>query len=248
MRKQKCTDDRSDEIYYLWQEFKINGSLEAREALIEYYLPYMEKIIRRTFSMRLKLVSAELDMEDLISVGTIALIKAIDNFELERGIRFENYAYKVIFGYVSNYIDSKLPIPSKSYKRLRRQVEELRRRDPKRAGEKLRQLIIGLALAKLISLEATISPDSNTKVLDMIDDTPWVSPDKLVENRDILAKIKELLDKLTPMEKHVILKHYYEGERFIDIAYQLGVSKQRVSQLHNNAIRKLRAWLRGTKK
>ncbi len=236
-------DNVLKEIQKLWEEFKYQGSLEAREALIEYYLPFVERMVRKVFSMRAKLVSSELDMEDLISIGTIALIKAIDNFELDRGIKFEHYAYKVIFGYVSNYIDSKLPIPSKSYKRLKRQVEELKDKDPEKAKKKMRQLIVGLALAKLISLEATVSAESDTKLIELLDGSTWINPHELMENKDILAKIKQLLDRLTPMEKYVIVKHYYEGVKFIDIAGELAISKQRVSQLHNNAIKKLRSWL-----
>ncbi len=233
-----------NEIDELWQEFKLNDNLEARDSLIEYYLPLVEKIVRRIFAQKRAIISSDLDLEDLISIGTIALIKAIDNFDIERGTSFESYAYKMIHGYVFNYISSKLPISTKSYKRLRKSIEENWEENPEKAQQKLRDLIHGIALAKLISLERAITVDEDLKIIDRIADDSWLSPQAMVENKEILQKIKELLENLTPHEKRVIIEYYYENKKFVEIANELGITRQRISQLHNTAIRKLRIWLK----
>jgi len=233
-----------EDINALWLEYKTSENLEARDSIIEYYLPLVEKIARKVYSQKRAFLSSDLDLEDLISIGTIGLIKAVDNFDPEKGTRFESYAYRTIYGYVINYISSKMPISTKSYRSLKKRIEKNWDVNPEKAKEELRNLIHGIALAKLISLETAITSDGELKIADRIADNYWLSPQILMENREFLNKVKKLLENLTKLEKTVVVKYYYEDMKFIEIAKVLGVSRQRVSQLHSSAIRKLRRWLK----
>lgn len=78
---------KESELYYL--ERSKNGDLEARNILVEYNLRLVAHIVK-------KYNNFERDMDDLISVGTIGLIKAINTYDIEKGNRLVTYASRCI--------------------------------------------------------------------------------------------------------------------------------------------------------
>ncbi|MEM4410058.1 MAG: sigma factor, partial [Candidatus Caldarchaeum sp.] len=77
-----------------WKAFKEGGDTEARNALIRNYA-YLVKI---TAGRVVATLPPGLDREDLISAGTIGLIKAVDQFDPKREVKFETYAIALIRG------------------------------------------------------------------------------------------------------------------------------------------------------
>ena len=73
----------------LLKEFKQNGSTKARSELIEHNLRLVAHVIKKYYS-------AESEQDDLISIGTIGLIKAIDSFDADKGTRLATYAARCI--------------------------------------------------------------------------------------------------------------------------------------------------------
>lgn len=78
---------RESELYYLKRSK--NGDLEARNILVEYNLRLVAHIVK-------KYNNSERDLDDLISIGTIGLIKAINTYDLEKGNRLVTYASRCI--------------------------------------------------------------------------------------------------------------------------------------------------------
>src|SRR5205823_7722877 len=99
----------------LLREYHERGNLQARERLIQQYMPLVRSLARR-YSTRGE------QYEDLVQVGCIGLIKAVDRFDLERRVEFGAFAIPNVAGEIQRYIrDRGWPI------RVPRRLQELRR-------------------------------------------------------------------------------------------------------------------------
>src|SRR5207253_4803476 len=84
----------------LLRRYHERGDLEARERLIEQYLPLVRSLARR-YSYRGE------QLEDLVQVGCIGLIKAIDRFDIDRGVELTTYATPNIIGEIKRHFRDK---------------------------------------------------------------------------------------------------------------------------------------------
>ena len=91
-------EERNDKE--LLRRYHERGDTRAREQLIEQYLPLVRSLARR-YSYRGE------QLEDLVQVGCIGLIKAIDRFEPERGTKFTSYAAPTILGELKRHFRDK---------------------------------------------------------------------------------------------------------------------------------------------
>ncbi len=104
---------RTAEVRGLLREYHRNGDLRARARLIQLYLPLVRRIARRH-------VGHGEQFEDLVQVGSIGLIKAIDRFQLARGVDLASYAIPTIDGEIKRHLrDRAWPI------RIPRRLQEL---------------------------------------------------------------------------------------------------------------------------
>jgi len=67
-----------------------------------------------------------------------------------------------------------------------------------------------------------------------------VTAEQICERRQELAKVFRAIKLLTPRQRYVVLEHYAKGRRFNELAAELGVSEPRISQLHSDALQRLR--------
>jgi len=247
----------SDEVKEIWDQFSIDNSKEARDQLIEYYLPLVKKIAGRIS----KTANLTVEFDDLVSDGIFGLIKAINNFDTTRGIKFETYATPVIKGSILNSLRALDWVPE----RIRGKAREMEKAAAKfacsfgREGTKqeiadlmeisaseLYELIANLGCAYLLSLNQPFSCFNNEdeiEIMDTISDEKVVEPSlelSFIEQRD---ELKKAVDCLPPREKLLIEYHYFKRMTFEKISPHLGVTKQRVSQIHSRALKMLREHL-----
>lgn len=95
------------EEYKCFEEFNENGNIEAKNKLIEHNLRLVAHIVKKYYSQ-------SNEQEDLISIGTIGLIKAVSTFSYKKGTRFATYASKCIenatLSQMSFWLRKELPI------------------------------------------------------------------------------------------------------------------------------------------
>ena len=103
----------------LWKEWKEHGSLEAKNRLIESYLPLVEYVSSR---MSIGFPNS-ISKDDLISYGIMGLIDAIDKFDLDRGLQFETYASWRIRGAIQDALRQGDWVP-RSVREKARRIEE----------------------------------------------------------------------------------------------------------------------------
>jgi RNA polymerase sigma-B factor len=220
---------------------------QARDDLVRLHLPLVEHLTRR-------FLNRGEHYDDLLQVGTIGLIKAIDRFDSDRGVEFSTYATPTIVGEIKRHFrDKSWAI------RVPRRLQELRAsistvsaeltqdlgRSPtvaeiaRKIGVTEEEVIEGLESANAyttLSLDASDSAeDSALSMLDTIGED-----DEALEHVENRESLKPLLEALAPREKHILTLRFFRGMTQSQIASEIGVSQMHVSRLLNKTLAQLR--------
>lgn len=198
-------------------------------------------------------------LDDLVQVGTVGLLKAIDRFELERGVEFTTYATPTIVGEIKRYFRDKgwaVKVPRRlqelnlAVNRASDKLAIALGRSPTvtelaehlHAGEDeiLEAQELGQAY-NLLSLDSEVSGE-NDKKSQTLADTVGVADSglELLEDR---ANLERAFTALTGRERVIIYLRFYESVSQTEIAKRLNVSQMHVSRLQAKALEKLRAVL-----
>ncbi len=226
------------------------GDETARQDMITGNLRLVLSIVQR-FAGRKE------NPDDLFQVGCIGLIKAVDNFDIDKEVMFSTYAVPMIVGEVRRYLrDSASVRISRSvrdtaYKSLQARDElsaELDR-DPTpdeiaaRIGVTREQVGSAMeAIVEPISLYEPVFSDNGDSlyVIDQLSDTSRDSTDESwLEN----IALREAVKTLTPREQKIIALRYYKDKTQMEIAAEIGISQAQVSRVEKAALEKLRKQL-----
>lgn len=237
------------------------GESEAREVLIESNLGLVRHIVRR-FAGRGH------DLEDLFQIGVIGLMKAIDKFNLELGLKFSTYAVPMITGEIKRFLRDDGPVKvSRTIKenglkvRLARQrLQADMGREP--AVEELAEAA-GLSVEDVVlAMEADTSVESIYAAVYQDDGSEVYLVDKVIqkdntsvglsvvggcdgedpEKEELLNRIllRQLLDSLEPGDRELICKRYFQNKTQTQIAAEMGVSQVQVSRMEKRILLSLR--------
>jgi RNA polymerase sigma-B factor len=232
----------------LLRRYHEQGDLQAREQLIEQYMSLVRSLARR-YSYRGE------QLEDLVQIGAIGLIKAIDRFDLERGVELTTYATPNIIGEIKRHFRDKgwsVRVPRGLQElnvQLSRLVEQLTvqfGRSPtipelaQAAGaqeeEVLEALESGRAYSSL-SLSAGAGGDGE----DGLDPLESIGTEEhqyeVSEDRAVLAPGFKALDE---RERWILQLRFFEGLTQSQIAQQVGISQMHVSRLIRRSLEKIR--------
>ena len=198
-------------------------------------------------------------LDDLVQVGTVGLLKAIDRFDLERGVEFTTYATPTIVGEIKRYFRDKgwaVKVPRRLQElnlavnrasdklaiELGRSPTVAELAEHLKAGEDeiLEAQELGQAY-NLLSLDSEVSGETDKKSQTLAD-TVGVSDAglELLEDR---ANLERAFRVLTGRERVIIYLRFYESVSQTEIAKRLNVSQMHVSRLQAKALEKLRAVL-----
>lgn len=220
------------------------GDMKAREELINGNLRLVLSVIQ-------KFTGRGESPDDLFQVGCIGLIKAIDNFSAEFGVRFSTYAVPMIEGEVKRHIrDSGQIRVSRSlrdtaYKAMqaKEQLTAELRRDPtideiaERVCCRREDVVIAFeAVSEPISLYEPVFSESGDTVyvMDQIgdnnDDNNWL---------DEIA-LKDAISALGSREKKILNLRFLQGKTQVEVADEIGISQAQVSRLEKSALCKIK--------
>jgi RNA polymerase sigma-B factor len=232
----------------LLRRYHEDGDLQAREQLIEQYLSLVRSLARR-YSYRGE------QLEDLVQIGSIGLIKAIDRFDLERGVELTTYATPNIIGEIKRHFRDKgwsVRVPRGLQElnvQLSRLVEQLTvqlGRSPtipelaKAAGveeeEVLEALESGRAYTSLsLSVGGGGGDDDDLDPLESLGTEEHQY--EVSEDRAVLAPGFRALDE---RERRILQLRFFEGLTQSQIAQQVGISQMHVSRLIRRSLEKIR--------
>jgi RNA polymerase sigma-B factor len=233
----------------LLRRYHEDGDLSAREQLIEQYMSLVRSLARR-YSYRGE------QLEDLVQIGAIGLIKAIDRFDLERGVELTTYATPNIIGEIKRHFRDRgwsVRVPRGLQElnvQLSKLVEQLTvqlSRSPtipelaKAAGveeeEVLEALESGRAYSSLSLSQGSGGGDDD----DDLDPLESLGTEEhqyeVSEDRAVLAPGFAVLDD---RERTILHLRFFEGLTQSQIAQQVGISQMHVSRLIRRSLEKIR--------
>jgi RNA polymerase sigma factor for flagellar operon FliA len=232
------------------------------EEHVQKFLPLVKKISGK-LAMSLP---AHIDDEDLIAYGVFGLLDALQKFEPSRGVKFETYASLRIRGSIIDGLRSMDWVPHSARQRVKKvnqvytELESTLGRSPEMEEvakkleislEELNNLLLQGQFMTLVSLDEALSTDSkdnNISALDLIIDHKSEESFEQIEKEEQKKILVEAIEKLSEKEKMVIALYYREDLTLKEIAAIMKLSESRISQIHSQAILRLRGYLSRQKK
>ncbi len=235
---------REEEKIALLRELKETGSKAAKDKLIEGNLRLVLSVIQR-FAGRGE------DVDDLFQIGVIGLIKAINNFDLTKEVRFSTYCVPMISGELRRYLRDYNQIKvSRSLRDLAYKAIQARelltntlRREPTmdeiaaEVGEERADIVIALeSISDPVSLYEPVYSDSGDTlyVLDQLSDKE--SAESWISRFSMRDAMKSLEDR----EKNILYLRFLCGRTQVEVAKEIGISQAQVSRLEKGAINKIK--------
>ena len=236
----------SEKQKQLFKEYQ-NGNKSAKEELINGNLKLILAILKK-YTGRCE------NMDDLFQVGTIGLIKAIDNFDLNYNVKFSTYAVPMILGEIKRYLRDNTTIrisrsiKDTAYKVLKKkeQLTSKLQREPTSteiANEiNIKEYEVANALNSLkdiISMQQPIYNDGG----DIIYLEDQISENKTKYDLETNISLKEALKKLKQKEKYISTQRYLIGKTRMELSEEIGISQAQISRLEKNGLNSLKKYI-----
>ena len=232
----------------LLRRYHEDGDLQAREQLIEQYMSLVRSLARR-YSYRGE------PLDDLAQIGVIGLIKAIDRFDLDRGVELTTYATPNIIGEIKRHFRDKgwsVRVPrglqelNVQLSRLMEQLTVQYSRSPtipelaKAAGVEEEEVLEALESGRAYT-SLSLSVGGGGVDDDELDPLESLGTEEhqyeVSEDRAVLAPGFKALDE---RERKILQLRFFEGLTQSQIAQQVGISQMHVSRLIRRSLEKIR--------
>ena len=233
------TKEKEQELLLRYRE---KGDKQARSRLINHNLRLVSHIVKKYAG------SVSIEVDDLISVGAIGLIKAIDNFDISQPVRFSTYGVPMIIGEIRRYLrDNSAIRVSRSMRDTAYKVLQVRdkylaehQREPtveqiaKELDIPREEVVFAMdAIVDPVSLYEPVYADGGDAicVMDQVRDTR--NTDEAWTDR---IALKDAMQRLDERERRILALRFYEGKTQMEVSAEVGISQAQVSRLEKGAI------------
>jgi RNA polymerase sigma factor for flagellar operon FliA len=241
----------------LWERYKREGDLAARDALVLHYM----KTVRYIAGRMAIHVPSHVELDDLIGWGTLGLLDAIEKYDPAQDTKFATYASLRIRGAILDEIRS-LDWAPRSVRQMARRLAAARERlrqeqgkDPSTAelaealgvGEdQVENLLSDLMGVQILSLDDFLPHEDQDERqrAGSVANPRAPDPATLAVEREKVERLAQAILKLPETMQKVLHLYYYEELTLKEIGQVLNVSESRVCQIHSAAMKSLRAVLR----
>ena len=230
---------------------------KTKDEIIIEYAPLI-KYIAQKIAARLP---ANVELDDLISCGVIGLMDAIDKYDHTRDNKFKTYAEFRIRGaildelrsqdWVPRSVREKAKLLEKTYKKLEMKLgrpasDEEMCEELNCTQEEFYDLLNKSKSVSLLNIDDSASFNRGDKklMIGLMEKSKITNPFTMVSHKNLREKIKEGIVALGEKQRLVLSLYYYEDLNLKEIGQVLDVTESRVSQLHTQAIMKLRIKLK----
>ncbi len=245
------------EIEQLWNLYSTEGQQTIKDELVVRYIPLVQQVAGR---LKIGLPNS-VELDELVNSGIIGLIASIDNFEPDRGFKFETFAVARIRGSILDSLRDYDWMP----RSIRTKVKTLEAALVKLEGKLGRvpsdeeicalleidldtyyQMLDEVKVASILSLDQPFhTPDGETSSMSELledEDSPDVNGD--IEWEEAKRLTKKLIEALSQQERLVVALYYYEELTLREVGEVLGISESRVSQIHSKIMLTLKGKLK----
>ena len=215
-------------------------------------------LVRRIASGVLRRLPAYFVSDDLVGDGCVGLLRALDTFDPSFNVSFEGWSSRIIRGAMFNGLRRMDVVPERT-RRDARTLDAARWRLAQSVGEapddKAAAAGAGLDDAKLYAVQLALSRATPISLDSALPGTPSGAtigdrvaaeesdPAEMAERREVQRVVDAAVAALPPRERLIIAACYAGYATFREIGGRLGISKQRVSQIHSRTIANLRTVL-----
>ena len=221
------------------------GDKKAREAAVEENMGLVMHVVKRY-------QGKTTDMEDLIQIGCIGLLKAVDYFDLNMDVRFSSYAVPMILGEIRRYLrdDGMLKV-SRSLKNIAYQTSKTREMLTVQLGREpsIEEIADATGVEReeiVMAMEASTELESLQKSVYQSDGNEICLEDKVEDRRDAVSELmnhvllENMLKVLDPEEKSLIHMRYYEEMTQSQIAAKMQKTQVQISRMEKKILKKMR--------
>jgi RNA polymerase sigma factor for flagellar operon FliA len=243
MRTEPVSEESHNNSKRLAQQVYANqDSSETQNERIVQYLPLVHKIVQRVTTY----IKPPLTYDDLVSAGTLGLIKASHNFDASHQAEFQTYAYIKIRGAVLDELRAWSFVPAQVDRQIHTalqtsaELKEATGRPPSDellaekldvSVEKLAEIFKHARIKQFLSIDTSQDETPNTDRLN-VPETSSNSPIEALERQELVSALTRAIQELDERPRQLILLYYQQELTMKQIAEVFEITEARVSQLH----------------
>lgn len=238
----------SEQSLTLLRRYRESRDKEDLEALVNGNLKLVLSIVNK-YNKRNE------TMNDLFQIGTLGLLKGIENFDLSLDVKFSTYAVPMIEGEIRRYLRDS------SMLRVSRQIKDTAyhfMKEKERFINEYGRVPDNDEIAKIMNVEPYQIQEAieSTLPISSLNEPLYNDFDQSILLQDVISdnnythekminhlSLQQGLDSLNEMERDIITKRYYQGKSQVEIANIYHISQAQVSRLEKNALSTLRKFL-----
>ncbi|MEO8294463.1 MAG: FliA/WhiG family RNA polymerase sigma factor [Gemmatimonadota bacterium] len=237
----------------LWRRYRRGRDLAARAELLNRNL-YLVRLLARKLALR---IGGAVEVDDLMSAGTLGLVQALESFDLSRGYSFATFASRRIHGAMLDELRSRDWAPRSVRSKARKlnqasaRIESVTRRAaaPSEVAAVLeidvptywswRNSVDGAAI---LSLEDSASSnDGQSDLASKLGERDVIDAHDQIEARESVSQLASSIAALPERERTVLVLYFYEELNLRQIADILHLTESRISQIRTSALRRLKS-------
>ena len=241
----------NEELAEMWSRyFEDHSNKQLRDQLILQYI-YLTRYVVGRVKVALP---PTFSFEDISSYGIEGLIDAVEKYTPKMGARFETYALVRIRGNIIDKVRSQDFLPRsvrRKIKDVKEAQDELKRRFGRTATNSEIANYLGIDKEKVEQIladdtsvtsiyEKKSATDGDIEIIDTIEDSHTLAPHEQLEEKDVKKELEGALKRLPERERTIMVLYYHENMTLKEIGEAINCSESRVSQLHAQAIMKLK--------
>ncbi|MGH7554452.1 MAG: sigma-70 family RNA polymerase sigma factor [Longimicrobiales bacterium] len=237
----------------LWEAYQQHGDQSARDALLERHLPLVHHVARQI----MRTLSVQVDLDDLVSAGSMGLINAVASFDPSRGLAFSTYAAPRIRGAILDDLRRSDHVP-RSIRRKQRQIsaaeEALSGTLERHPTDRETADQLGIDIDTLwrwkadteeavhVSLDQPVNTAHGRTAMpaELLQGGSGTETEERVNHHEEALVLRDEIMRLKERERIVLTLYYFEELKLHEIARVLGLTESRVSQIRSKALLTLR--------
>lgn len=229
------------------KNYQKTKDINHRNYLLEQTLPIIKKVAKQTRNLYMN----HMEFDDVVSIGVFAMIECIDQYDESKGLSFEAYAYTKVKYRLIDELGMNGFIP----RRVRQEAKHINSAYDELANQLMREPS-DLELAEFMQIDLSEISKNHQEMAwsqllsfeeinenygdrDLIDHKN-LNPEQLFFKKEMVNEITEALKELSEKEQVLISLYYYENCRLKEIGEIFDVTEARASQMHSQAIKKLK--------